>query len=55
MDPGSQITDDVLNEITWSAFYVAADTLLDMLLYLTQNKKETSKTKSKVIYQFRIS
>ncbi|CAB3989196.1 Hypothetical predicted protein, partial [Paramuricea clavata] len=47
MDPGSEISDDVLYEITWSAFYFAADTLLDMLLYIKQNKKETSKTKSK--------
>jgi hypothetical protein len=51
MDPGSEISDDVLYEITWSAFYFAADTLLDMLLYIKQNKKETSKTKSKVISQ----
>ena len=49
MDPSSQIADDVLFEITWSAFYFAADMLLDMLLYIKQNKKETSKAKTKVI------
>lgn len=48
MDPESKITDDVLHEITWSAFYFAADTLLDMLLYIKRNKKEASKTRNKV-------
>lgn len=47
-NPNSQITDDALCEITWSAFYFAADMLLDMLLFMQQNKKETSKTKMKV-------
>ena len=53
LDISSQITEDVLYEITWSAFYFAADTLLDMLLYIKQTKKEqTLKAKSKVTRQF---
>jgi hypothetical protein len=54
LDISSQITEDVLYEITWSAFYFAADTLLDMLLYIKQTKKEqTLKAKSKVTCQFK--
>ena len=48
MDPASQISDDVLYEINWAAFYFAADTLLDMLLYMKQNKRDTARAKSKV-------
>ena len=49
VDPSSQITDDVLFEITWNAFYFAADMLLDMLLNIRQSKKEASKGRTKVI------
>ena len=48
MDPGSQVADDVLYEITWRAFYFAADTLLDMLLYIQKDNKESLKPKNKV-------
>lgn len=51
VDPSSQIADDVLFEITWNAFYFAADMLLDMLLNIRQSKKEASKARTKVIYR----
>lgn len=52
VDPSSQISDDILYELTWSAFHFAADALLDMLLCMQKDKKETSKTKSKVCSSF---
>lgn len=51
MDPGTRVTEDILFEITWMAFYFAADALLDMLLFMKENVKDFSRPMSKVEFK----